>query len=70
MKIAGKTSVIRCENKRIRPDKSEVDHLQADTSKVKQLCNWSANIDFETGLHMTFEELKLAPPSLSSGYAV
>ncbi|MEC8432684.1 MAG: GDP-mannose 4,6-dehydratase, partial [Planctomycetota bacterium] len=70
MKIAGKTSVIHCENKRIRPDKSEVDHLQADISKVKQLCNWSANIDFETGLRLTFEDLKLAPPSLTSGYSI
>ncbi|MCH2120998.1 MAG: SDR family NAD(P)-dependent oxidoreductase [Pirellulaceae bacterium] len=70
MKIAGKTSVIHCENKRIRPDKSEVDHLQADVSKVKQLCNWSANIDFETGLRLTFEDLKLAPPSLTSGYSI
>jgi NAD dependent epimerase/dehydratase len=59
LKITGLRLNIKQENKRIRPKKSEVNRLFADTKKAKKLLNWSPkyskNNGFEKSLKKTIE---------------
>jgi dTDP-glucose 4,6-dehydratase len=59
LKITGLRLNIKQENKRIRPKKSEVNRLFADTKKAKKLLNWSPkyskNYGFEKSLKKTIE---------------
>ncbi len=58
-KITGIKIHIQSENKRIRPKKSEVDRLFANTKKAKRILNWSPKYskksDFEKSLRKTIE---------------
>lgn len=59
LKITGLRLNIKQENKRIRPKKSEVNRLFADTKKAKKLLNWSPkyskNNGFEKSLKKTID---------------
>lgn len=46
---------IICEEKRLRPEKSEVNRLLGSNKKIKSLTNWKPNYTFEKGLSETIE---------------
>ncbi|MFW9972898.1 MAG: GDP-mannose 4,6-dehydratase, partial [Candidatus Odinarchaeota archaeon] len=46
---------IRIKNDRVRPKKSEVNRLKADTQKAKKLLEWSPQYTLESGLKETIE---------------
>ena len=46
------------DNKRIRPNKSEVDRLFCDNAKAKKLMGWENRISFDNGLKMTIKWVK------------
>ena len=49
---------IICENERLRPEKSEVNRLLGDATKLKALTNWKQEYTFEQGLAETIEFIK------------
>jgi nucleoside-diphosphate-sugar epimerase len=59
--IIGRNVDITIEKERIRPPKSEVSRLLADTNKLKQLTGWESQIPFSEGLLRTVEWIKLNP---------
>ena len=46
---------IVCHQERIRPDKSEVNRLLAETSKIQKLCNYKPQTNLKDGLKQTIE---------------
>lgn len=59
LKIIGKDDVeIICEEKRIRPEKSEVYQLICDNKKALDLCNWKPIYSLEGGLNRTINWIK------------
>jgi NAD dependent epimerase/dehydratase len=58
MKIMNIKSKIRSISKRTRPNKSEVDNLKCDNSKILKLTNWRSEIDLDEGLKKTIEWFK------------
>jgi len=53
--ILGKKLVIAKDNKRIRPNKSEVTRLMADNSKAKKVLKWKPEFSLEEGLSKTID---------------
>lgn len=49
---------IVCDEKRLRPDKSEVNRLLGCNKKIKKLTNWSPEYSFEEGIKETIEWFK------------
>lgn len=49
---------IVCETERLRPEKSEVNRLLGDNSKILELTGWTPNYSLEEGLAETIEFLK------------
>jgi NAD dependent epimerase/dehydratase len=69
--LMGKEITIRSDTGRVRPPDSEVERLQADPSKAKELLGWSSEHDLESGLTKTIEWFKANPEALNqSGYVV
>jgi len=58
MEITGRYVEIETDKKRIRPDKSEVNRLLADNSKIYKLTGWKSKVSFEDGLIQTSEWIK------------
>lgn len=56
--IIGTDVKIICDEERIRPEKSEVNRLWADNSKIKELTNWSPKYSLDDGLSETVEWIK------------
>lgn len=54
MKIAGRKVEIVTDEKKMRPEKSEVNRLVADNSLISQLTNWRTRVSFEEGLKITY----------------
>ncbi len=52
------SSVILCDEERLRPEKSEVNRLLGDNTKLKRLTNWEQAYDFERGIKETIEWIK------------
>ena len=52
--LAGYQPEIKTETARIRPEKSEVNRLCADNTKLQSLTGWRPDTPFETGLEATF----------------
>ena len=50
---------IICEEKRIRPEKSEVNRLLGSNKKIKELTNWECKYSFEDGLRKTINWFKI-----------
>jgi len=70
-KLTGRTTTIQQENKRVRPQNSEVDRLVADCSLAHKLLEWQPSIDLEEGLKMTIEFIKKNPERYrSNGYVI
>lgn len=55
MEITNHRPPINCDEARLRPEKSEVDRLLADTQKLKRLTGWERQVSFEEGLRLTVE---------------
>ena len=53
MEITGRSASIRCDQARVRPEKSEVHRLLADNRKIKSLTNWESRVHFREGLAKT-----------------
>jgi NAD dependent epimerase/dehydratase len=56
--IIGSDVKILCDEQRIRPDKSEVNRLWADNTKIKELTGWSPKYSIDDGLRETVEWIK------------
>jgi len=54
-RLAGKRISVQSDDRRIRPDASEVERLLADTSLAGSLLGWQPAVDLETGLMRTIE---------------
>ena len=50
--------MILCDEERLRPEKSEVNRLLGDNTKLKRLTNWEQAYDFERGIKETIEWIK------------
>ncbi len=53
--IVGKETKVTESKERIRPDKSEVDRLLCDNSKIYELTSWRPEIDLKSGLINVYE---------------
>lgn len=49
------SAVIRCDEQRLRPEKSEVNRLLGSNEKIKRLTQWQPNYTFEEGLAQTID---------------
>jgi len=56
--LIGRDVEIVTDEKRVRPEKSEVDRLYCDNSKLKEITNWSPQYTLENGLEETIEWLE------------
>ena len=50
---------IICDEKRLRPEKSEVNRLLGANEKIKRLTDWKMQYTFEQGIRETIEWMKL-----------
>ena len=57
----GKEVKLIKDEKRVRPEKSEVERLLADNSKARKLLGWSPRVNIDTGLKKTIEWIKEHP---------
>lgn len=55
MEVSGREVPILCDEDRIRPEKSEVNRLLADTKKIHRLTGWESQVSFKEGLSKTAE---------------
>ena len=55
MEVSGREVPIICDEDRIRPEKSEVNRLLADTTKIQRLTGWKSQVSFKEGLAKTAE---------------
>lgn len=56
--IIGRDVKIICDDERIRPEKSEVNRLWADNTKIKELTGWAPNYSIDAGLAETVNWIK------------
>lgn len=56
--IIGQDVKILCDEDRIRPEKSEVNRLWADNTKIKDLTGWTPNYSIDQGLEETVRWIK------------
>ena len=57
-KIINKKVIIKTDTKRIRPEKSEVNRLICDNSKIKKYTNWQPKYNLDQGLKETIDWLE------------
>ena len=55
IEIINPKSVVVTEDDRIRPEKSEVERLLGDNTKIKALTRWTPRVTLEQGLRETVE---------------
>lgn len=55
METTGRQVPIRCEETRLRPEKSEVNRLLADNRKITDLTGWLSQVSFPEGLERTVD---------------
>lgn len=58
IKITGKNVRIVSDEKRSRPQKSEVKRLLCNNTKIRQRCNWKPTVTLEEGLEITCKWIK------------
>ena len=64
-----KPSILK-DNKRIRPDKSEVMRLRCDNNKIKKYFNWKPKVKIRVGLKKTIEWIKLNSKNFDHKYKI
>jgi NAD dependent epimerase/dehydratase len=64
----GKKARIRTDERRLRPDASEVLVLESDASLARSLLGWNASIDLEKGLALTADWIRPRMDSYSTEY--
>ncbi|MEO8501100.1 MAG: SDR family NAD(P)-dependent oxidoreductase [Vicinamibacteria bacterium] len=57
-RVLGRTARIRTDERRLRPDASEVLVLESDPALARSLLGWSPAVDLEKGLSLTAEWIK------------
>jgi NAD dependent epimerase/dehydratase len=57
-KLIGKDIEVEEDTQRVRPEKSEVDKLVCDNSKIKKFTSWKPAYDLQTGLKETIQWFK------------
>ncbi len=55
IELIGRPVRIECDTQRVRPDKSEVERLRADSTRARQLLGWEPAVSLEDGLSHTIE---------------
>jgi len=55
VKLIGKEVEIICDDQRVRPEKSEVNRLWANNSKIRELTGWQPKYTLEVGLKETIQ---------------
>lgn len=58
IEIIGKDVKIICDEERVRPEKSEVNRLWADNTKIKELTDWKQQYSLDDGLKETINWIK------------
>lgn len=58
IKLIGHDVKVLCDEERIRPEKSEVNRLWADNTKIKNLTDWTPKYSIDEGLAETIEWIK------------
>jgi dTDP-glucose 4,6-dehydratase len=56
--IVGRDLEVEVDDRRVRPEKSEVSRLHADSSKALQLAGWRAEVPLDEGLSRTIEWIR------------
>ena len=54
LEICGRNVEIVTDEDRIRPEKSEVNRLLADNSKIHKLTDWKSEVSFRDGLELNY----------------
>jgi NAD dependent epimerase/dehydratase len=70
MKVTQRELPLSCDEERVRPAKSEVERLQADIQKVQKLCSWTPQVDLESGLRCTLQDLQQEHADPRTGYSI
>ena len=70
LSIMGKEAEILTEDRRIRPEKSEVERLVCDNSKAKELLNWELQISLKEGLRRTIDWFKSHASEYKTTYSI
>ncbi|TKJ45987.1 NAD-dependent dehydratase [Candidatus Aerophobetes bacterium Ae_b3b] len=65
--LVGKEVKLIKDEKRVRPEKSEVERLLADNSKARKLLGWSPRVSLDAGLKMTIKWIKDHPDFYKPG---
>ena len=65
--ILSKDIEVKEDQQRIRPEKSEVDALLCDNSKIKRLTNWQCSHDLDRGLSETIQWIEKNEKYFNSG---
>jgi nucleoside-diphosphate-sugar epimerase len=58
MKMLGKEVAIECEEKRVRPPKSELNKLICNNQKAKEMRGWQPKVSLDEGLEKTINWFK------------
>lgn len=53
--LVGRNVVVRSDDERLRPDKSEVQRLMADNRRAREILGWAPEVSLEVGLKRTIE---------------
>ncbi len=70
LSIIGKEAEIRTEDRRVRPEKSEVERLMCNNSKAMKLLGWQPQISLREGLARTIDWFKAHAGEYKSTYSV
>jgi NAD dependent epimerase/dehydratase len=70
LSIMGKKAQILKEDRRVRPEKSEVQRLMCDNSKARRLLGWEPRINLKEGLSQTIDWFKSHAAEYRASYAI
>jgi nucleoside-diphosphate-sugar epimerase len=70
LSIMGKEAEILAEDRRIRPEKSEVERLMCDNSRARELLCWEPMVTLKEGLRRTIDWFKAHAGEYKSTYSV
>lgn len=70
LSVMGKEAAILKEERRVRPEKSEVERLMCNNSKAMELLGWEPRISLKEGLRRTIDWFKAHVGEYSTTYAI